>query len=103
MAELAVATRANPATLLPALLVASSVNESLGRSEITIRYEDADVLPAGDGKTVEFTAGGNNAVYGSENAIKELRTTFPFLRGKDEKRVIGPFSIEELQQPNSNV
>ena len=88
MAQLTLATRANPTTLLPALLVASSVNESLGRAEIAILLEEADVLSAGDGKTVEFTAGGRDSVYGSENVIKELRTTFPFLRGKDEKQVI---------------
>lgn len=87
MAQLVIATKANPATSLPALLVATSVNESLGRPEIAIRFEEKDVLPAGDGKTVEFTAVGNNAVYGSENVIKELRTTFPFLKGKDEKQV----------------
>lgn len=87
MAELVIAAKANQATLLPALLVASSVNESLERPEIKFRFEEVDVLPAGDGKTVEFIAGGNNAVYGTENVLNELRTTFPFLRGKDEKQV----------------
>ncbi|KAK2756402.1 hypothetical protein FQN54_005294 [Arachnomyces sp. PD_36] len=86
MAELVIATKANQATLLPALLVAGSVNESLGRTEISFRYEDADTLPSGDGKTIEFTVEGKNAVFGSENVIKELRTTFPFLRGKDVKQ-----------------
>lgn len=87
MAELVIATKANQATLLPALLVASSVNESLGRPEIKFRFEEADTLPESDGKTIEFTAGGKEA-YGTENVINELRTAFPFLRGKDEKQVI---------------
>ncbi|PYI12216.1 glutamyl-tRNA synthetase [Aspergillus sclerotiicarbonarius CBS 121057] len=82
--QLTLATRASPAALLPVLLVATSINEARPTPVIAITYEDTAVLSQGDKATVQFTANGAS-VYGPENAIKELRTSFPYLNGKDEK------------------
>lgn len=85
--ELVLATRANGAALLPALLIATSVNEARPSPLVTVTYEDAAVLPDGDNAVVKFTGPSGNPVYGTDNAIKELRTAFPFLKGKNEKLV----------------
>ncbi|KAL2001294.1 hypothetical protein VTN02DRAFT_1936 [Thermoascus thermophilus] len=84
--QLVVALRANSAALLPVLLVASSVNEARPSPVINIRYEDTALLQEGDKAIVQFTAASGTPVYGTENAIKELRATYPFLKGKDEKQ-----------------
>lgn len=85
--QLVVALRANSAALLPVLLVASSVNEARPSPVINIRYEDTALLQEGDKAIVQFTGASGTPVYGTENAIKELRATYPFLKGKDEKQV----------------
>ncbi|KAL2010590.1 hypothetical protein VTN00DRAFT_6397 [Thermoascus crustaceus] len=84
--QLVVALRANSAALLPVLLVASSVNEARPSPVINIRYEDTALLQEGDKAIVQFTGASGTPVYGTENAIKELRATYPFLKGKDEKQ-----------------
>ncbi|RAH48477.1 glutamate--tRNA ligase GUS1 [Aspergillus brunneoviolaceus CBS 621.78] len=81
--QLTLATRANPAALLPVLLVATSLNQE--QEVIAINYEDSAVLSSGDKATVELTGANGSPVYGSDNAIKELRAAFPFLNAKDEK------------------
>ena len=87
MSELTFATRANAASLLPALLVASSVNQSRPQQEIALVFEDVDILPSDDKATIQFTAAGQSPVYGSENVLKALRSFYPFLKSKDEKLV----------------
>ncbi|PWY79615.1 glutamyl-tRNA synthetase [Aspergillus heteromorphus CBS 117.55] len=83
--QLTLATRANQAALLPVLLVATSINEARPTPVITITYEDAAVLSQGDKAIVQFTGASGTPAYGTQNAIQELRNSFPFLKGKDEK------------------
>ncbi|KAJ9264612.1 hypothetical protein DTO212C5_6994 [Paecilomyces variotii] len=83
--EIVLANRANGAALLPVLLVATSVNEARPSPLIAVTYEDTAVLPDGDNAVVKFNGPSGSPVYGTENAIKELRATYPFLKGKDEK------------------
>lgn len=85
--QLVVALRAHHASLLPVLLIATSVNEARPSPVINIRYEDTALLQEGDKAIIQFTGAGGSPVYGTENAIKELRATYPFLKGKDEKQV----------------
>lgn len=87
-AQLIVATRANQAAVLPVLLVATSVNEASSSPVISITYEDTALLREGDKAIVQYTGSSGAPVFGTENAIKELRSNFPFLNGKDEKLVI---------------
>jgi glutamyl-tRNA synthetase len=79
--QLVLAAGANPATLLPVVLIASSVNEARPSPVIAIRYDNVPALAGG--ATVEFTGASGTPVYGVDNAIKELRETFPYLKGKN--------------------
>lgn len=90
--KLSLATKANQASLLPVLLVATSINEARPTPVIAINFEDAAVLPEGEKAIVQFTGASGAPVYGTDNAIKELRASFPFLNGKDEKSVSDPAS-----------
>lgn len=90
--KLSLATKANQASLLPVLLVATSINEARPTPVIAINFEDAAVLPEGEKAIVQFTGASGAPVYGTDNAIKELRASFPFLNGKDEKSVSDPRS-----------
>ncbi|PWY74715.1 glutamyl-tRNA synthetase [Aspergillus eucalypticola CBS 122712] len=83
--KLSLATKANQASLLPVLLVATSINEARPTPVIAINFEDAAVLPEGEKAIVQFTGASGAPVYGTDYAIKELRASFPFLNGKDEK------------------
>ncbi|KAL2825945.1 tRNA synthetases class I, catalytic domain-containing protein [Aspergillus cavernicola] len=83
--RLTLATKANQAALLPVLLVATSVNEARPTPIITINYEDAATLQQGDKAIVEFIGFNGTPAYGAQNALQELRTTFPFLNSKEEK------------------
>ncbi|PYH36948.1 glutamate--tRNA ligase GUS1 [Aspergillus neoniger CBS 115656] len=83
--KLSLATKANQASLLPVLLVATSINEARPTPVIAINFEDAAVLAEGEKAIVQFTGASGAPVYGTDNAIKELRASFPFLNGKDEK------------------
>lgn len=84
--ELTVATRANHAALLPVVLIATSINEARPSPVIQINYEDTALLHRGDKAIVELTTG-SKSVFGTVNAIQELCTHFPFLKGKDAKLV----------------
>lgn len=85
--ELTVATRANQALVLPVLLIATSINEARPNPVIAITYEDTALLHGGDNAIVQFSGTSGTAVHGTQAAIQELRNSFPFLNGKDEKLV----------------
>lgn len=85
--NLTLATRANQALLLPVLLVATSVNESRPEPVIQITYEDAAELQQGEKAVVQFTGASGTAVFGTLNALRELRASFPYLESKDEQLV----------------
>ncbi|KAJ6107580.1 Glutamyl/glutaminyl-tRNA synthetase class Ib [Penicillium sp. IBT 18751x] len=79
---LTVATRANHAALLPVVLIATSINEARPTPVITINYEDSAVLEEGEKAIVQLTTG-SKSVFGTIQAVEELRTQFPYLAGKD--------------------
>ncbi|KAA8643066.1 hypothetical protein EYZ11_008894 [Aspergillus tanneri] len=83
--KLTLAARANQASLLPVLLVATSVNEARPNPVISITYEETAILEQGDKAVVQFTGVSGKPAYGTENAIQELRANLPFLNAKDEK------------------
>ncbi|OJJ48501.1 hypothetical protein ASPZODRAFT_140791 [Penicilliopsis zonata CBS 506.65] len=84
--QLVVATRANHASVLPVLLVASSINEASSSAVIDITYEDTALLEADEKAVVKFVGASGTAAIGLDNAIEELRATFPHLIGKDDKQ-----------------
>lgn len=83
--KLICASGSNPAGLLPATLIASSVNEARPSPVVAITYENAPTLPGGD--VIEFTTPDGKTVNGLDSVIAELRAQFPFLKSKYQAQV----------------
>ena len=79
------ASGANPAGLLPATLIATSVNEARPSPVIEITYENVPALPSG--AEIEYTGTSGKTAEGLKSVIVALRTDFPFLKGKYESQV----------------
>ncbi|GMG15026.1 unnamed protein product [Aspergillus oryzae var. brunneus] len=97
--QLTLATKASQASLLPVLLVATSINEARPSPVINITYEDKAVLEQGDKAVVQFTGVSGTPVFGTVNAIQELLKDFPFLNSKDQKLALDPL----LQRLNTHL
>ena len=82
MTTLNIASKANQASTLPALLIATYVNESDSNATININIEDVDILKSSDKASVELVQGSSASKYGCENVISELLSTYSFLQGK---------------------
>ena len=80
MATLSIASKANQATSVPALLVASYANQSNPNALVDIKFEEADTLKSKKGTSVEFVVVNDAPVYGSENAVSRLIEAHPFLQ-----------------------
>lgn len=87
MATLNVASKANQATTLPALLVASCANESDPKASIIVKFDEVDTLKSGDGATVELILDDDSPTYGSEKVIENILAAYPFLQGKHDNLV----------------
>lgn len=83
--KLVCASGSNPAGLLPATLIATSVNEARPNPVVDITYENVPTLPGGD--VIEFTGVNGTTVQGLDAVIAELRVQFPFLKSKYEAQV----------------
>ena len=92
MATLNVASKANQAKSVPALLVAARVNDLDPNASIKINFQDADSLKSGDGEAVELVLGNESPVYSSEKAIASLMQNYSILQGKNESFVNYPFN-----------
>ena len=82
MTSIYIATKANQATILPAILVATYVNESDPNASISIHLQDLDVLKSGDDATVRLDSGSTIASYGSETIILKLIAAHHVLQSK---------------------
>ena len=98
MATLNIASKANQAKSVPALLVAARINEVDPNSSININFQDADTLQSGDGEAVELILGTDNPVYGPEQVIARLMQAYPLIPGKDENLVHRHFIIQSTRQ-----
>ena len=87
MASIRIASKANQATTLPALLVASRVRESAKDSSIEVIFEEIESLKAGHDTSVELRLGKDKYVYGSEQSVQSMVEAFPFLQSKNESSV----------------
>lgn len=87
MATLNIASKANQATIFPALLVAHYAKEADPNSSIGVKFEEVDTLKAGDNATVEIVVGSGTSTYGSEKVINGLVEAYPFLQGKHDALV----------------
>ena len=82
---LRIATRANQALTLPALLIATFVNESTSEPVIIVGYEDAESLSSTDkAAAVEYVDKGTSPATGCNEVVKALIEKFPgALKAKD--------------------
>lgn len=87
MATLNVASKANKAVTLPAVLVTQYAKESVPNASININFEEIDNLKSGDEATVELVQGTETSKYGTVQVIKSLLEVYPFLQGKDVELV----------------
>lgn len=92
MPTLCIASKANQATTVPVLLVASYVNGSDPNASIDIKFEEAENLKSKDGASVELLFEHDTPLYGFDNAIKKLTAAYPSLQGKHEA-LVGDFAL----------
>lgn len=90
MATLTIATKANQASTLPALLVADYTKNCDQNVSLKVTFEDTDTLRSGDNAPVELTLGNNVSTFGCDTAIHELISAHRFLLGKNENIVSVP-------------
>jgi len=81
MKTLNIASKANQAGTLPALLIANYVNQCDSNAAIEIHFEDIDSLKSDDKSSVELVQGNSASTDGCESVINELLSTFSFLQG----------------------
>ena len=101
MATLNIASKANQATTIPALLVAQYAKEADPNASININFDEVEALKSGDKSTVELAIGTGTSSYGSEHIISELMSAYPFLQEKnvDSVRLKSPgFLLQRLTQ-----
>ena len=87
MATLTVCSKANQATILPALLVASYANESDPNANITIKIEEVDKLPVGDNSTISLTPSTGEALFNSATIIQHLASSHTLLQAASSAQV----------------
>ena len=84
MAMLNIASKANQATFVPALLIATHANESDPNAAILVQFKEVDSLVSGDTASAELSLGTDSPVYGSKNIISKLTEAYPIIQGKNE-------------------
>ncbi|MCJ1482755.1 hypothetical protein MMC06_002921 [Schaereria dolodes] len=87
MATLNIASKANQAKFLPALLIAAYATESDPNASIRIKFQEIDTLKSGDETAAELILGSDSPIYDSEKIITKLVETYPFLQGKNESLI----------------
>ena len=88
MASVVVASNANQATTLPAVLIAQYAAESDPNANIQIKHEEVDRLKAGDDAAIEVTIGTEPSKHGIKDVVESLFIAYPFLKGKNSVLVI---------------
>lgn len=87
MAALTVASKANQATTLPALLVAQYAKESDPNARIDIKFKDVEILLSAEQSGLELVFTGKPPVSSSLQVIRGLLQTFTFWQGKNEDSI----------------
>lgn len=95
MTTLNIASKANQATTIPALLVAQYAKEADPNASISINFDEVEALKSGEKAAVELVIGNGTSSYGSEHVISELMSAYPFLHGKhgDSVRLKSPGAV----------
>ena len=84
MAALCIASKANQATTVPALLISNYANQLDHSASIDIQFEEVEILQSGNGASVKLAVANDTPAYGSEQVISKLSTTYHLLQGKHE-------------------
>lgn len=87
MTTLNVASKANQATTLPAVLIAYYIQESDPNAAVNVHFEEVESLASGDKAAVELLAGDGTTTNGTEQVIRNFLKTYHFLQAKHEKPV----------------
>ena len=87
MSELNIASKANQATTFPALLVASYVNETDPKHQVTVSFEEVEALQSSGDATVELSVNSSIPKQGTEQVIEQLFEMHPLLHGTKPERV----------------
>ena len=82
MTTLNIASKANQATTLPALIIARYAQESDPNASIKTNFEETEALKASGKEVIELAVGSRTSNYGTEHVIRGLVDTYPFLQGK---------------------
>lgn len=96
MATLNIASKANQATIFPALLVAYYAKEADPNASININFEELEAHKSSEKATVELVLSNAAPIYGSEDVISSLIETYPFLRGKSALSVVNDILYRKL-------
>ncbi|KAI4141009.1 MAG: hypothetical protein LQ341_003640 [Variospora aurantia] len=87
MAALNIASKANQAITLPALLVAEYAREADPNVKIVIEFKDVEVLDSSEKGELRFAMTGKPPVFASSQVIRELLQGFPFWQDHSEDLV----------------
>lgn len=87
MARLTVASNANQATTLPAVLVASYAKFSDPNASINITFQDIETLHARDRVALELVFTKESPIYGTDQIIGKLLEIYSSLHVKHENLV----------------
>ena len=87
MAALRIATKANQATSIPALLVVTYANRENPNAAIDIKYDEVETLKSGIDISTEFVVEKDASSSGFQEVLNSLTTIYPVLYGKYETPV----------------
>lgn len=88
MAALTIASKANQAITLPALLIAEYTKASDPNAKIDIQFEDVEFLQNAEKSGLNLKISGRSSVHQSTQFIRELMRSFTFWRGKNDDVVL---------------
>jgi glutamyl-tRNA synthetase len=86
MTTLSIASKANQATTLPTLLVASHANQSDPNVSITLKFEEIEALESSDSPVALIVENGS-PIFGSLSCLDKLAHEYSFLTGKHDDLV----------------
>ena len=93
MATLTIASKANQATSVPALLVVAWLIELDPNASVRVEFQDTDTLRNRKSDAVELTLGTEGPTYGSDHVIDSLLHSFALLQGRDESLVSRHYTV----------
>lgn len=85
MSQLAVATKANNAFLLPTLLAVNHVKQTLPGTDITVVFEDVESIGS-QGAKLEFKTDDGKTIY-DDDILKHLENIYAPLQAGDKEQV----------------